>query len=93
MELHQEIGKWGNSLGLRIPSAVAESIGLRQGDDVSIVVKDNAMVITPSRQRTLEEQLAGFDMEAACRAYTDCDPVPEDVADFIRMEPAGRELL
>jgi antitoxin MazE len=93
MELHQEIGKWGNSLGLRIPSAVAESIGLRQGDDVSIAVRDNAIVITPSKQFSLEEQLAGFDMEAACKAYTNCDPIPDDVHDFIHMEPVGREIL
>jgi antitoxin component of MazEF toxin-antitoxin module len=93
MELHQELGKWGNSLGLRIPSVVAESMGLRQGDDVSIVIKDNAIIITPSKQPTLEEQLAGFDIEAACKAYVRCDPIPDDALDFIRMEPVGREIL
>jgi antitoxin component of MazEF toxin-antitoxin module len=93
MELHQEIGKWGNSLGLRIPSVVAESMGLRQGDDVSIVIKDNAIVITPSKTLTLEERLAGFDMQAACKRYAQCDPIPDDVMDFIHMEPVGREIL
>jgi antitoxin MazE len=92
MELHQEISKWGNSLGLRIPSIMAESIGLRHGDDVSISVKDNSIVITPSKKPTLEARLADFDMETACKGYAHCDPIPDDVQEFIDMPPVGREI-
>ena len=33
-----QIAKWGNSLAVRIPSAVVEALRLREGDDVEIHV-------------------------------------------------------
>lgn len=35
-----QISRWGNSLAVRIPSAVAEALDLREGDDVTIRVSD-----------------------------------------------------
>jgi antitoxin MazE len=34
------IAKWGNSLAIRLPSAVIEALGLREGDDVQVHVLD-----------------------------------------------------
>jgi antitoxin MazE len=31
-----QVAKWGNSLAVRIPSAVADALGLREGDDIAI---------------------------------------------------------
>lgn len=31
-----QVAKWGNSLAIRIPKAVAEELGLEEGDDVEI---------------------------------------------------------
>lgn len=93
MEVHQEIGKWGNSLGLRIPSTLADSLGIQQGDDVSIAIEDNALIITPSKEASLEDQLEAFDMQAACKQYDNCDPIPDDIKDFITMDSVGREVL
>ncbi|HEY0424989.1 MAG TPA: AbrB/MazE/SpoVT family DNA-binding domain-containing protein [Rhodopila sp.] len=33
-----QIGKWGNSLAVRLPSAVVDALGLREGDDIEIEV-------------------------------------------------------
>jgi len=38
MEDHMQIAKWGNSLAVRIPAAVVNAMGLREGDDVEIHV-------------------------------------------------------
>lgn len=47
-----QIAKWGNSLALRIPKALAESAQLREGDPVSVsVVGEGGLVIKPSRHR------------------------------------------
>jgi antitoxin component of MazEF toxin-antitoxin module len=89
MEMHQHIGKWGNSLGLRIPAVMAESMGLKQGDDVRICVEDNALVI----KRIHVSPLPVFDIEAACAGYADCDPVPDDVEPFLNAVPVGREPI
>lgn len=31
-----QISKWGNSLAVRLPAAVVEALGLKEGDDVEI---------------------------------------------------------
>jgi len=44
-----QIAKWGNSLALRIPSAVVRQLGLRDGDTVRAqVMADGALAIRPA---------------------------------------------
>jgi len=33
-----QVAKWGNSLAVRLPSAVVEALGLREGDQIEIYV-------------------------------------------------------
>jgi antitoxin MazE len=33
-----QVAKWGNSLAIRIPAAVAEALGLKEGDDIEITI-------------------------------------------------------
>lgn len=33
-----QVSKWGNSLAIRLPAAVVEVLGLKEGDDVEIDV-------------------------------------------------------
>ena len=33
-----QVSKWGNSLAVRLPAAVVEALGLREGDDIEIQV-------------------------------------------------------
>lgn len=42
------INKWGNSLALRIPKHLAEEIGLSDGSQVDIVLKDDTITIHKS---------------------------------------------
>ena len=37
------ISKWGNSIGLRIPVVVTESLGLQAGDQVTCELKDGGL--------------------------------------------------
>lgn len=39
------ISKWGNSIGLRIPAAVTESLGLKAGDQVVYEMKDGGLFL------------------------------------------------
>jgi antitoxin MazE len=34
------VAKWGNSLAVRLPAAVVEALGLKEGDEVEIHVAD-----------------------------------------------------
>lgn len=35
-----QVAKWGNSLAVRLPAAVVEALGLKEGDDIEIHVAD-----------------------------------------------------
>lgn len=47
-----QVAKWGNSLALRIPSAVAQILNLKEGDDVGVQVSDGkSILLTVSESR------------------------------------------
>jgi antitoxin MazE len=60
-----DIRKWGHSLGVRLPAAVASKAQLRCDQRVRISVKGGRVVITPiaALSLTLEQRLAQFDIE------------------------------
>jgi antitoxin MazE len=45
------VQKWGNSLAVRIPRAVAAETGMDNGAPVEISARDGAVVIMPQRPR------------------------------------------
>jgi antitoxin MazE len=54
-----QIAKWGNSLGLRLPKAVALEAQVGEGDTVDVSVKDGVIVVRPNRPSySLEELVA-----------------------------------
>jgi antitoxin MazE len=57
------IKHWGNSLGVRLPAAVARAAHLDADQQVRITVEDGRVVITPLAREalSLEERLARFD--------------------------------
>lgn len=59
--METKITKWGNSLGVRIPKALADETEVAEGSRVEIVVRDGELVLRPLRRPrfTLEELLAG----------------------------------
>ncbi len=56
-----QIGKWGNSLGIRLPKHIAEVLHLKSKDKVSCAIVNGKMVLEPVRpvkKYTLKELLA-----------------------------------
>jgi len=55
--------QWGNSLAVRIPSAVAKSAGLKVGQPVEVSAHDSAVLVTAvgGPKLTLAQKLALFD--------------------------------
>ena len=52
-----KIQKWGNSLGVRLPKNITEQKSLRAGLGVSIVLKDNHIIIEPDTQELSLDQV------------------------------------
>jgi antitoxin MazE len=75
------VQKWGNSLGIRIPSQIAEKIAVSQGSEVDLIVAyDHSLIVMPKKKKpTLEELLA------QCQ--------PENRHDEIDFGVEGKELL
>ena len=75
------VQKWGNSLGLRIPSQIAERIAISQGSEVDLIVSDDhTLIVRPHKKKpTLEELLA------QCR--------PENRHEEVDFGVEGQELL
>jgi antitoxin MazE len=52
-----QVAKWGNSLAVRLPAAVVEALGLREGDEIEIHVAEArrfGIVRKPERKELLK---------------------------------------
>lgn len=76
------IQKWGNTLGLRIPKAVAEKVNLTDGTEVELDTSGGVLTVRPKRRR--KYSLAGLLAKAKGRS-------PH--RDLVRGSPRGRELI
>lgn len=45
------VRKWGNSLGIRVPKAVAEQVNLTNGMEVELDTSEGVLTIRPKRKR------------------------------------------
>jgi antitoxin MazE len=52
-----QVSRWGNSLAIRLPAAVVEALGLKEGDDIEVQVA-GARAFEVSRSPRDEEVLA-----------------------------------
>ena len=76
------VQKWGNSLGIRVPKAVAEQVQLRDGSPIEFDTSGGVLTIRPKRRRRYT--LAGLlRASKGRRAHRELD----------RDSPVGREIL
>jgi antitoxin MazE len=62
--MHTQIGKWGNSLAVRIPGAFAKDLGLTEGMVLDISLVDGGLLLRPRvKEYTLDELVAGITPE------------------------------
>jgi antitoxin MazE len=57
-----QVSRWGNSLAVRLPKALVEQLGLKEGDQLNVVAaKDGAIEVETAenqRRRALERMAA-----------------------------------
>lgn len=47
-----QVTRWGNSLAIRLPAAVVEALGLKEGDDIEVrVADDRTFAVARDRKR------------------------------------------
>ena len=75
-----QVSKWGNSLAIRLPAAVVEALGLREGDDV---------ILHAAGKRTLEVEKTPSSKEVLARLRKFRGRLPKDFK-FSRLEANER---
>jgi antitoxin MazE len=62
MEAEMQVSKWGNSLAVRLPKALVDELGLKEGDELHVVAaKREAIEVETKehqRRRALERMAA-----------------------------------
>jgi antitoxin MazE len=77
--MQTQVGKWGNSLAVRIPGNCAKDLGLTEGMALEVSVVEGGILLRPrAKSFTLEELVSGVTPENV-HGETDWGP------------PAGRE--
>jgi len=69
--MRTQVSKWGNSLGVRIPKAYAEEVGLAEGATVDVKVSGRKLVVAPAQPEYDLKQLVAAITPANRHAETD----------------------
>jgi antitoxin MazE len=56
--MEARIQRWGNSLALRLPKAVAEQVGVSEGSAVELVVHQGRLTLRALRRYRLDDLLS-----------------------------------
>ena len=51
--MKMRVQKWGNSLGIRIPKALAQEVDMSADSEVEILARDGKILISPIKGKTL----------------------------------------
>lgn len=75
------IQKWGNSQGIRIPKFILEQINLDTNSNVSIIVKDDSIIIKKATKKhiTLAERFANYTGEIPNGEYDWGEPQGDEI--------------
>ena len=87
-----QISKWGNSSAIRLPKAVLDELGLKQGQTVELTVRDGKGIIEPARPKkiTLEWILSETDRLGPENAPETVEWGPDRGDEIIDDEYSGR---
>lgn len=93
MELR--INSWGNSLGLRLPKALAEMLGVTNGSSVHAQMINGQLVISADPLDRLRTLASTHSLDALlAQAPKDYDPTAdEELREWRDDPPVGREII
>ena len=78
------IQKWGNSLAVRIPRKLAESMGISEGKQVTVEREGNVLTVRPVRiprysLKELLKDMKPFKLSKEDKEWLDMPPVGEEI--------------
>jgi antitoxin MazE len=58
MEAAMQVSKWGNSLAVRLPKALVDALGLKEGDELNVVASRSGTIEVETREDQRRRALA-----------------------------------
>ena len=79
--MEARLQKWGNSVGIRIPSSILKSLNLSINDKINLVEEDNKIIITKSKKSKidLKELFEKYNGENLAKEFEWDDPVGKEI--------------
>jgi antitoxin MazE len=73
------VKKWGNSLGIRIPSHIVRELALKDGSFVDINDKGKVIIINPIQKNKLSEMLSNINEQNIHKEIDTGDPAGKEI--------------
>jgi antitoxin MazE len=51
MEPNMQVSKWGNSLAVRLPKALVDELGLKEGDELEVIASKKGAIEVETREQ------------------------------------------
>ena len=79
--IEAKVQKWGNSVGIRIPSSILKSLNIKTNDILNIEQEEDKIVIRiPKKKKiSLEERFNNYHGENLSKDFSWDDPMKEEI--------------
>ena len=79
--MEARLQKWGNSMGIRIPSSILKTLNLKVNDVLEIVEDDNKIIITVRKNKkiSLSERFEKYKGKNEVTSYDWGKPVGKEI--------------
>ncbi len=79
--MEAKIQKWGNSVGIRIPSSILKSLNIKTNDILNIEQEEDKIIISiPKKKKiSLEERFKNYRGENLSKDFSWDDPMGEEI--------------
>lgn len=55
-----QVSKWGNSLAVRLPKALVDQLGLKEGDELNVVAAEGDTITVETKEQRRRRALANM---------------------------------
>jgi antitoxin MazE len=55
-----QVSRWGNSLAVRLPKALVERLGLKEGDELDLVAVEGGAIMVETKEQRRKRALANM---------------------------------
>lgn len=78
--MHTHVGKWGASCAIRLPKMAVETLGLHEGQSISLTIEDSRLILQKEAPHyKLEELVAQMDSKNEPTLLLDDKPQGEEL--------------